>query len=60
MCEGEDWLFRPVMHRMFTADKLTDCSIDLAFIALCNEAIDVENENRYRVQKAINAARTQQ
>ena len=53
MCNDEDWLFRPVLARMFTADKLVDGSIDLAFVALCNEALDVQAENRHRVNKEL-------
>lgn len=47
----EDWLFRPVLRGMFSADRLLDGSIDLEFIALCNEAIDVEIENAARQMK---------
>lgn len=51
MVENEDWLFRPVMKKMITADKLLDGSIDLAFVALMNEAISVESENNHRHQR---------
>jgi hypothetical protein len=47
----EDWLFRPVLRGMFHADRLLDGSVDLEFIALCNEAIDVEIENTARQMK---------
>jgi hypothetical protein len=49
MEDGEDWLFRPVLRGMLLADRLLDCSVDLEFIALCNEAIDVEMENAARM-----------
>jgi hypothetical protein len=47
----EDWLFRPVLRGMYRAERLLDCSIDLEFVALCNEAIDVEQENTARLMK---------
>jgi len=47
----EDWLFRPVLRQMFPATALLDGSVDLEFIALCNEAIDVEQENQVRLMK---------
>lgn len=56
MVEGEELLFRPVMRGMFHADRLVDCSIDLAFVMLCNEAIDVENENNRRADRFAKAA----
>lgn len=52
MVEGEDWLFRPVMRGMLKAESLLDEGIDLEFIALLNEAIDVEQENQHRARKA--------
>lgn len=54
MHDGEDFLFRPVMRGMFTADRLVEPGgrVDLAFVALCNEAIDIEQENQLRARKA--------
>lgn len=52
MEDGEDWLFRPVARGMLRAESLNDGTVDLDFIALCNEAIDVENENAYRRDQA--------
>jgi len=51
MAESEDWLFRPVIRGMLKAESLIDGSVDLEFIALLNEAIDVEQENQYRARK---------
>lgn len=48
MGSGEDYLFRPVLRGMVTADKLLDCTVDLEFIATMNDAIDVEIENERR------------
>jgi hypothetical protein len=49
MVESEDVLFRPVLRGFYSADKLLDGSIDLAFVMLCNEALDVESENDARL-----------
>ncbi len=51
MADGEDWLFRPVMRGLLKAESLLDTTIDLEFIALLNEAIDVEQENQARLRK---------
>jgi hypothetical protein len=52
MIGEEDFLFRPVSRRYYTADKLIDGSIDLEFVALCNEALDIEDENTRRAHAA--------
>lgn len=52
MPDGEDFLWRPVMRGMLSADKLIGTQLDLAFIARCNEAIDVEIENQMRREHA--------
>ena len=57
MVENEDWIFRPVMRGMIKAESLNDGSVDLAFLALLNEAIDVDVENSYRAQKYAEAQR---
>lgn len=51
MVEGEDWLFRPVLAGMIRGESLVDGAVDLAFIALLNEAIDVQAENQLRSRK---------
>ena len=56
MVGGEDVLFRPVSHGHYTADKLIDGSIDLAFVMMCNEAIDIQFENERRSGVAQAAA----
>lgn len=48
----EDWLFRPVLRGLIKAESLIDGTVDLAFIALLNEALDVEQENTMRARKA--------
>lgn len=55
MHESEDWLFRPVLRGMLKAESLIDGSVNLAYVALCNEALDVEQENQLRLQKAAEA-----
>lgn len=51
MIGEEDWIFRPVMRGMIKAESLLDGSVDLAFIDLLNEAIEIEAENTYRGQQ---------
>lgn len=51
MVDGEDMLFRPVFEgNFYPATALEDGSIDLAFVMLCNEAIDIRNENVLRAR----------
>lgn len=51
MIENEDWLFRPVLRGMLKAESLMDGTVDLAYLALINEAIDVEAENMARAER---------
>lgn len=48
MVEFEDWLFRPVLRNVLSAEQLMGTEIDLEFIGLLNEALDVEDENMAR------------
>lgn len=57
MIGEEDWLMRPVLRGLIRAESLLDGSIDLEFIALLNEALDVETENRLRLEKALKHVR---
>lgn len=43
---GEDWLLRPVVRQLCRYESLKDGTLDLADIALMNEALDVIEENR--------------
>jgi hypothetical protein len=52
MVGGEDVLFRPILHKVLAPERLLDGSVDLAFVMLLNEAIDIEQENMYRAAKA--------
>lgn len=51
MAEDEDWLFRPVLRGLISGESLLGTNIDLAYVALLNEALDVEQENQYRAQE---------
>lgn len=52
MAQEEDWLFRPVMRGLIRGESLLDGAVDLEYVALLNEAIDVERENQMRSRKA--------
>jgi hypothetical protein len=53
MANGEDWLWRPVARQMCRAESILDGSLSLAVIADLNECIDVNDENAYRLRKAM-------
>ena len=46
-----DWLLRPVVARMCQFEHLKDGTLDLADIALMNEALDVIAENKALAEK---------
>ncbi len=48
-----DWLMRPVLRGLCRYESLKDGTLDLADIALMNEALSVEDENAYRAQEAM-------
>ena len=52
MVGAEDWLFRPVDRGYLRYTDLIDGTVDLADVAVCNDAIDVIEENRWRAQEA--------
>ncbi len=54
--DGMGWLMRPVLAGKLDVRALYDGSVDLAMVALLNDALDVEAENRYRVHEAMKAA----
>ena len=43
---GEDWLLRPVVHGMCRYESLKNGALDLADVALMNDALDVKEENQ--------------
>lgn len=53
MLGEEDWLLRPVLHNLIRGESLLDGTVDLEYIALLNEALDVDAENKLRLQKAL-------
>lgn len=52
MVNEEDWLWRPVIRGMIRAEALIDPKVSLDFIADCNDALDVQDENDYRIMEA--------
>jgi hypothetical protein len=53
MPDDEDWLWRPVVRGMLKAESLLDPSVKLEFIADCNNALDVQDENDFRFGEAV-------
>ncbi|MCK4883527.1 MAG: hypothetical protein KAS30_01525 [Candidatus Diapherotrites archaeon] len=51
--DGEDWLLRPVKRGMLKYTDLIDCSVTLADVALCNDFLDVCDENEERYHEAM-------
>lgn len=52
MGDGTFWVMRPVVQGMVKYESLLDGSIDLAGIAACNDALDVQAENEFRAREA--------
>ena len=52
MVGEEDWLLRPVLRGLCKYESLIDGTLGLEDVALLNEALDVEAENRYRFEKS--------
>lgn len=50
MADGEDWLWRPMQRKYCTYESYFDGTLRLVDIARMNELIDIEDENRMRVQ----------
>lgn len=53
MGDMKDWILRPVLQGLVRYESIISCQITLADLALLNDAMDVEAENRYRVQEAM-------
>lgn len=49
-----DWLLRPVVKNMCHYESLKDGTLDLADIALMNDALDVLDRNRVIAEKQKN------
>jgi hypothetical protein len=43
--DGEDWLLGPVLAKLCRYESLTDGTLDLADIALMNDALSVRRDN---------------
>lgn len=55
MAEGEDWLYRPWMAGKCQYTDLKERGrLDLADVAIMNEAIDVQQENEARAHEHAN------
>ena len=52
MDRGYGWLMRPVVRGLCGYKDLIDGSLDLEDVAVMNEALDIENENEYRFNRA--------
>lgn len=53
MPEGLDWLLRPAVRGMCRYESLKNGTLDLADVALMNDALDVAAENERRYLDAI-------
>ena len=51
MPDGLDWLLRPVIKQMCLFESLKNGTIDLADIAIMNDALDVLAENQQIAQR---------
>ena len=50
--EGDDWIMRPVIEGMCKYESLLNGTLDLADMALMNDALDVKYENERRYNEA--------
>jgi hypothetical protein len=55
--DGEDWLLRPAIKGMCKFESIKDGTLDLADIALMNDALDVVADNEYLVEEAREASK---
>ena len=53
MPDGEDWLLRPVVRGMCKYESLKDGTLDLADMAIMNDALNVLEENERRYLRAL-------
>lgn len=49
----ENIMFRPALRGLMKAESLFNGEMSLEQVMLLNEAIDVDDENRYRVEQAM-------
>lgn len=50
MSDGEDWLMRPVLEGLCKYEALVDGTLGLFDLVRMNEALDVREENTFRLQ----------
>lgn len=50
--DGMDYLMRPVLAKMCLYESLVNGSLDLADVALLNDALDVQGENERLYREA--------
>jgi hypothetical protein len=53
MSTGEDWLWRPVIRGLISAEHIDGTTLDLNFFADVNEALDVEAQNNHLAEMAM-------
>lgn len=53
MNDDEDWVIRPALEGICLYESLVDGTLDLCDVARINEALDVRDENRARVEEAM-------
>lgn len=49
--DHEDWLLRPVIRGLCRFESLKDGTVDLADIALMNDALDVQVDNQLLLER---------
>lgn len=52
LSNGEDWLLRPVLEGICKFESLLDGTLDMADMALLNDALDIKDENSSRALAA--------
>lgn len=57
MADGEDWVIRPVLAGLCKYESLVDGTLGLFDLVRLNEALDVSEENTYRVQSSQSTKR---
>lgn len=53
MEDGLSFVMRPVLAKLIKYESLIDGTLGLEDILILHEAMDVDNENRYRAEQAV-------
>lgn len=48
-----EWLYRPALRQMCKMESLFDGTLNLEQIAEANDVLDVQDENEWRLRKAM-------